>query len=74
MSGGSGSSDDDVLEEWFRQLKSDETAKATLARAVRAKEASAIEVAVQWVVANVIKPAADAWNQAVKWLRDRFAR
>jgi len=65
-------SDDQVLDEWFAQLKGDETAKRQLARAVRAKEATAIEVAVQWVVANVLKPAQDAWERAAAWVRSLF--
>lgn len=65
--------DDEVLDEWMVQLKSDTLAKSRLARAVRSKEATAIEVAVQWVVANVLRPARDAWDAAAAWVRSLFS-
>jgi hypothetical protein len=65
-------SDDQVLEEWFSQIRNDESAKRQIAAAVRAKEATAIDTAVQWVLANVLKPAKDAWDRAASWVRSLF--
>lgn len=64
-----GQSDDEVIDQWITQLKSDSLAKSQLARAVRSKEAGAIDVAVQWVVANVLRPAREAWDRAAAWVR-----
>jgi len=63
----SASADDVLIEEWFRQVKSDDEAKQRLAAALRAKNEDAIRSAVSWVVENLIKPGVKLiWESVIK--------
>ena len=50
--------DDQLINEWFAQVKRDDEAKRRLAAAIRAKNKSALEAAVKWVLEHLMRPAA----------------
>lgn len=63
----SATADDHLIEEWFRQVKSDDRAKQRLAAALRSKNEDSLRAAVVWVLENLIKPGVKVvWDVLVK--------
>lgn len=64
--------DDELFDQWVHQLRQDRRARETILEAVRSKEASAVQHAVEWVVVNIVKPVQGAWASAVAWVKNAF--